>query len=291
MRQRRGFTLVELLVVIGIIALLISILMPSLSRARASASLVSCQSNFKQIYMALSFYSLENKGLLPYASHVHPTDLGNNYDNEPSGTNARTFIELSRLLGSDIKDVYRDPLNKVFLCTEAETNPAVAWCLPMMRTIHFHPRAMPGYDQIQADRNKGPGAKQDWPQRRLSSIKNSAEKVAFWEGPQLPTWNGTTEPEALMLDDWRYSYGHRFRDEIPAGSGDSWDNNRRKEPIRIGANRDDGWFVCAIRFRHMKNTSTPVGFWDGHVESRTLKIAPDGTPEPDIRVDEFRISY
>src|SRR4051794_30620129 len=67
---KAGFTLVELLVVIGIIALLMSILMPSLGRARASASLVSCQSNFKQIFTALSMYANDNKGVLPAASWV-----------------------------------------------------------------------------------------------------------------------------------------------------------------------------------------------------------------------------
>jgi prepilin-type N-terminal cleavage/methylation domain-containing protein/prepilin-type processing-associated H-X9-DG protein len=63
--RTHAFTLVELLVVIGIIALLISILLPALNRARESANKIKCLSNMKQIMAAVMFYTTDNRGALP----------------------------------------------------------------------------------------------------------------------------------------------------------------------------------------------------------------------------------
>jgi prepilin-type N-terminal cleavage/methylation domain-containing protein/prepilin-type processing-associated H-X9-DG protein len=68
--RRTGFTLVELLVVIGIIALLISILLPALGKAREQGNALKCLSNIRQLGIAFQMYANENKSYYPAGSRL-----------------------------------------------------------------------------------------------------------------------------------------------------------------------------------------------------------------------------
>src|SRR5687767_12767763 len=104
--HRKGFTLVELLVVIGIIALLISILMPSLARARASAISVDCQARMRTIGQAMQMYAAQFKGMLPASTNWVPDSAAT------SGYNVKRAANLlSEMLGSPewaINPVFHD---------------------------------------------------------------------------------------------------------------------------------------------------------------------------------------
>lgn len=91
---RPAFTLVELLVVIGIIALLISMLLPSLSKVRAAARSTQCLSNLRQLGLLTTRYVMDHRGVLPTWRMDKPS--GMNYDDSRRAIWQWAFAEYMR---------------------------------------------------------------------------------------------------------------------------------------------------------------------------------------------------
>jgi len=110
MRRRRAFSLVELLIVIGVIAILIGLLMPTVARARESAQRTACLSNMRQLAGGFIQYCADNRGFFPRPSQniiYTPEDwIYYQYGRDPAQGRLVPYLGVPR---RDQPGVYRCP--------------------------------------------------------------------------------------------------------------------------------------------------------------------------------------
>ena len=193
-RRNHAFTLVELLVVIGIISLLIAILLPALNKARQQANLIACQSNLRQMGQALNIYAAENNGLLPWGdvrNDPHGTTpwedgaLPNATDQEFSWYWTFTLSQQiqGNILGSDgfvhnISLIFTDK-DTIGMNTVPYVNHYT--CNPRIFPDNWEPDFVP--DSMDNQVETLPQSKTP---RKLSNIKPSSVFM-IWDGPECTT--------------------------------------------------------------------------------------------------------
>ena len=243
--HRRAFTLVELLVVIGIIGLLVGILLPTLSKARKSAYGVKCQSNIRQISAAIMMYMQAYKGGGPCCSGggnawtvTQPNDSeaagdwiwwqqqGNPRATQPRKLDDSPVAKYMNARGDKLLDILRCPMDKV----EARGNVIAAGPYTFSYTLSDRIGRVLWSDTTPANNRFGQPIKS-------KVIHNASDKVLIaeeheandgrWNVPWQPASNGIN-PNAANAD--VLAIRHAPRRDIPSSSGgpgnSAWANTK-----------------------------------------------------------------
>jgi prepilin-type N-terminal cleavage/methylation domain-containing protein/prepilin-type processing-associated H-X9-DG protein len=239
MRRRCGFSLVELLVVIGIIAVLVAILLPALSSARRSANTVQCASNLRQLTIALIGYANEHRGYFP-----------------PNTGEDQLFWYQEPMIGSYIPSGIPMPDGSLaggaLLCPNDFDDTLRSYSMNTFASSMVSSVVRPGLDS-------------DPPKGRLfrAGVANSSQMILLvdsWPDSPQPQGHPQMGYAAMAIIGYYGQPGERFG----AGAGAGWDHGR------FGQRASQ---IAFYRHRTSRNPSIidPEGkanfaFVDGHVE-------------------------
>lgn len=231
-RRTAGFTLVELLVVIGIIALLISILLPALNAAKERANRVKCASNLRQVGQGMMLYANDNKGAYPRTRY----DAGKALTCFTGEGEQDAFIKTTKVAVNDVTAAF------FLLIRNADLNPEVFVC--------------PSSNQEKDDFNN----------------TQSSERSNFKSGGNASQPLGNTISYSFANpypDTNAVGTGYKFTSGVVADFAVGADRNDIGDRAKIGKFDENGGSAADIKQVNSKNhegEGQSVMFNDGHVE-------------------------
>jgi type II secretory pathway pseudopilin PulG len=306
MRRRiYAFTLVELLVVIGIIALLISMLLPALNRARQQANMIDCEARLHEMGHALDIYVSQYHGLLPWGivdrrPQYQLVTPSNYFTNTPSDKEqvwwwtftlseiltGRSCLDPTTGLASHVSPIFKDKDtiqgNDYYWVDHYTSNPRV-----LMEANGF---VAVDYENVPQLGSNATVPISLWHQRNITDVKNSSNVFVIWDGPQIAIdcfYN--TYPSAEWIDAFGWVHtGLVFEDLTPpltsarailpgGGLGEGVSGRTDGSAKQKAFNSDFSTYMGGptldytnLRFRHMNNTVLNALCLDGHVETRRV---------------------
>lgn len=315
---RRGFTLVELLVVVGLVALLAGLLLPVLSGVSRRGRQLKCQANLRTCVQLFLTYAAENKGSLPYGWYYNQSNP-RSWEDDGDGRRTNCFALISRMADKHYKgdDLPKSGSSSLaaedsrtnyapFLrCPEAEqVGPHI--CSYVVQLLAF---ITPYHDRQIATfpwpiQYKPANLNQLMPFTILihdSSVHSPgmAQEIRWINGMDVDAqtfWRDVLNPQR------RYYEIHDRYANTPSPAMRALSNNAplrfippwlNIDPPALGPGGFNSYYYQGnLRFRHGRNDTVNVAYADGRVEAIKATFNPDQTMKrPGIPRKSFMIKW